>query len=364
MNNIDKTIKDLKASPLFYLFLSSRELFHSNFWFWLYTLKPIETAKLFSEKVLSNTFHFKREHNQQNGKPKSQKIKSKIDLYIYDEKEILIGKKSKKEITPLIVIENKVKDFPKHEQLKRIRDSFEAGHDNIEFILTTLFWKEEIKENIASGWNVRTYRNIAEAIEPSKFTDKIYYLSLIADYKEFTLNLALLAESIELEEKYDFYYPESKYLFDKLNDINLWEGYQKLRASHLIIEFEKKFKQTVHLNYGINNQKATMDFRPFLNLKSGYSVGIQIEGNQYRKFVEGQKAADFADNLLNRGVFLDSNKKFEKGVSYLKYGNSFKYQYDKITAVESFADLFKRIDNDINFIIKNKKYIEDQIPSS
>jgi hypothetical protein len=64
----------------------------------LYTLKPIETAKLFSEKVLSNTFHFKREHNQQNGKPKSQKIKSKIDLYIYDEKEILIGKKSKKEM--------------------------------------------------------------------------------------------------------------------------------------------------------------------------------------------------------------------------------------------------------------------------
>jgi hypothetical protein len=154
-------------------------------------------------------------------------------------------------------------------------------------------------------------------------------------------------------------------LVTKLNDINLWEGYQKLRASHLIIEFEKQYKQTnVHLNYGINNQKATMDFRPFLNLKSGYNVGIQIEGNQYRKFVEGQKASDFADNLLKYGVFLDSNKKFMKDVRYLNYGNSFKYQYDKITTVVSFADLFKRIDNDINYIIDNKNNIEDQIPSS
>jgi hypothetical protein len=202
MNNIDTTIEDLKSSPLFYLFLSSRELLHSNFWFWLSTLNPNETAMLFSEKVLPNTFYFKREHNQQNGKPKSQKIKSKIDLYLWYEKEILNGEKFNKEIRPLIVIENKVKDFPKYEQLKRIRDSFENGHDNIEFILATLFWKEEIKENIACGWNVKTYRNIAEAIEPNKFTDNIYYLSLIADYKKFTLNLALLAESIDIKEEY------------------------------------------------------------------------------------------------------------------------------------------------------------------
>jgi hypothetical protein len=286
-------------------------------------------------------------------------------LYVCDEKEILKRKKLKKEIIPLIVIENKVKDFPKYEQLNRIRHSFGGGHDNIEFILATLFWKEEIKENIAGGWIVKTYRNISESIEPENFTDNIYYQSLIADYKVFTLNLALLAESIEIKEEYDFYNPASKYLFDKLNDINLWEGYQKLRASHLIIEFEKQFKQSnVHLNYGINNQKATMDFRPLLNLKSGYGVGIQIEGDQYRKFVEGQKAAEFADNLLKNGIFLDSKKKFKKGVSYLNYGNYFKYQYEKITTVDSFAALFKRIENDINFIEKNKQNIEVQIPSS
>lgn len=365
MNNIDTTINNLKASPLFYLFLSSRELFHSNFWIWLSTLNRNETVKLFSEKNMPNTFDFKREHNQQNGKPKTEKIKSKIDLYIFEEKEIVKRNKLKKELTPLIVIENKVKDFPKLEQLNRIKYSFGDVHNNIEFVLATLFWKEKIKENIANGWIVKTYRNIAEAIEPNKFTDNIYYQSLIADYKTFTLNLALLAEGLEIKEEYDFYYPNSKYLFDKLNEINLWEGYQKMRASHLIIEFEKQIKpRNVFINYGINNQKATMDFRPRLNLKLGYGVGIQIEGDQYRRFVEGQKAAEFAENLLKIGVFLDPNKKFEKGVNYLNYGNSFKYQYDKVTKVETFANLFKRIKNDIDSIEINKHIIEDQIPSS
>ena len=107
-----------------------------------------------------------------------------------------------------------------------------------------------------------------------------------------------------------------------------------------------------------------MDFRPLLNLKLGYGVGIQIEGDQYRRFVEGQKAAEFAENLLKIGVFLDPNKKFEKGVNYLNYGNSFKYQYDKVTKVETFANLFERIKNDIDSIEINKHIIEDQIPSS
>lgn len=91
MNNIDTTIEKIKASPLFYLSLSSRELFHSNFWVWLSTLNKIETAKLFSDKTITNDITFKRGHNQINGE-----FKASVDLYVADK----------------IAIENKVKDFP------------------------------------------------------------------------------------------------------------------------------------------------------------------------------------------------------------------------------------------------------------
>ena len=77
MNNIQNTIEKLKSSPLFYLFLSSRELFHTNFWFWLSTINETETIKLFSSITINNNLKFKREHNQSSGE-----FRSKVDLYI------------------------------------------------------------------------------------------------------------------------------------------------------------------------------------------------------------------------------------------------------------------------------------------
>ncbi len=104
MNSLETIINDLKSSPLLYLFVSSRELFHSNFWFWLSTLNQIETTKLFSLKENNQCFGFKREHNQS-----FNDFKSSVDLLISVDN------------LPRIVIENKVKDFPTYEQLQRIK---------------------------------------------------------------------------------------------------------------------------------------------------------------------------------------------------------------------------------------------------
>lgn len=335
MNNLDTTIEKLKASPLFYLFLSSRELFHSNFWFWLSTLNKIETAKLFSNKEISKDNIFKREYNQIN-----REFKASVDLYIE-------GK---------IAIENKVKDFPTSSQLERIKQSF--GENDIEFVLTTLFWTDDLS---FEGWTVKTYRAISNSIEPTKFTNNTYYQSLIFDYKYFTFNLSELSEQLEIRQEYDFAISINKALYGKLNEIKLWEGYQKLRASHLLIHFGKSNTYNVTTAYGINNQKATIDF--IVDLKCGYKLGIQIEDIQYRKFIIGKKAGKFAENLIENNLFFNNKFSGRGNKPYLNYGNSFKYQYEKIQK-SNFNDLFEKINNDIQSIIDEIDNIEGQIPSS
>ncbi|MGC9375486.1 MAG: hypothetical protein ACP5DQ_10665 [Bacteroidales bacterium] len=336
MNSIDKIIEKIKQSFLFYLFLSSKELFHTNFWFWLSILNPQETIKLFSDKNINGNLTFKREHNQSNGKQRS-----KVDLLISSNN------------VPCVVIENKIKDFPKVEQLLRIKNSF----DKIipDFILATLFWTEDF---VLNGWNVRTYKDISNKIEPNKFTEIRYYKDLIYDYKQFTKSLASLSELLEINDKYDFAISFKKDLYNKLNEIKLWEGYQKLRASHLLYHFNSTNIHHLKTNYSIHHQKATIDFE--MNLKNEYKLGIEIEDNQYRKYVKGHHAKQFAENLIKNNIFLFAIKE-RKNKPYLNYGEHFKYQYDKIEKIP-FSNLFDRINNefsDIKIIIDK---IEKQIP--
>jgi len=284
MKKIEETIQQLKSSPLFYLFVSSRELFHSNFWYWLSTLNPKETAKLFStDNNLPKDIKFIREHNQRNDKDKS-----KIDLYITDSQDTNI------------VIENKVKDFPKVEQLDRIKKTF--TNLNSQFVLVTLFHCNDITFD---GWKMITYKEISEKINPENFTIDKYHQSLIQDYIYLTRNLSKLTELLDLSPNYDFAISHNKDLYKKLNEIKLWEGYQKLRASHLITKYQESNEVEMYVGYGINNQKATIDF--VLGLEDNYRIGIQLEDNQFRKFVAGKKHIEFAESLRKNNIFFNSN---------------------------------------------------------
>ena len=339
MRNLDSTIDKLKESPLFYLFLSSRELFHSNFWFWLSTLNKQAAFNLFSTRQVPDNIVFKREHNQSNGD-----IKSKVDLLLSSGEQ------------PLVAIENKVKDFPTWGQLQRIQSSF--GNSNIEFVITTLFWSEDIR---FEGWKVKTYKDISEAIYPLAFTDNPYFISLIEDYKALTLHLSELALLLEVNKSYDFAISWNRELYLKLNDIKLWEGYQKLRASHLLNHFEPT-NDNVSVAYSINNQKATIDF--FFELEKGYTIGIQIEDVQFRKFVSGKNADQFADRLVEKGIFFNNNFNGKGNKPYLNYGKVFKYQYEKIKSSKSYDFIFGQINTELEGILNSWKDILSNLPSS
>lgn len=371
METIASIIERLEKSPMFYLFSSSKELFHSNFWYWLYTINPDEMLRLFSD-VKIGSFMVERElHKEEsatNKGSKDKKAKAILDLAFKEE-----GKTLK------IVIENKVKDFPHKVQLERIQ----AACDDIDgskyqYILTTLFRFEGMEKKF-DKWRVLTYKEIADKIKPENFTsDSSYHQALIGDYKNFLTELANLAEALRVTEHYDFaishHSKDEVNLFHALNKIKLWEVYSKMRSSHLIAEFQKKFSENREFcssSYHINNQKATLHFIKHLG-DTNYSIGVQIEGIQFRRFVSVKDAStgkihQFAENLKGKGLFLNSefiNKKDKS--SFGNYGNSFRYQYAKKNSLIEkpipFEELFKLIEKEFQEIENNKSEILNCIP--
>jgi hypothetical protein len=372
MNTITDIIKELEESPMFYLFSSSKELFHSNFWYWLYTINPHEMLRLFSDAKVGD-FTVERELQTKGKKAlpkteggKNKKAKAILDLAFIEASQTL-----------KIIVENKVKDFPQKDQLERIQAACDdVNGEKYQYVLTTLFTFEGMNFD---KWKTLTYKEIADKIEPEKFTpNNTYHQALIGDYKEFLKNLANLAEALHVTHDYDFaishHSKKEENLFHALNKIKLWEVYSKMRSSHLIAEFQKKFSENREFcssSYHINNQKATLHFIKHLS-DTNYSIGVQIEGIQFRRFVSVKDAStgkihQFAENLKREGLFLNSefeNKKDKS--SFGNYGNNFRYQYAKINSpIEkpiSFQKLFELIEKEFQEIEDNKPEILICIP--
>lgn len=373
--NIKNQIFQLKKSPLFYLFLSSKELFHTNFWAWLFEIDKTEAIKLFSDSTHTNIETPLREHKKNYNptsekkikgqqKDKEKEISSVIDLFI-----------KTKELE--IAVENKVKDFPTIDQLERIVDSF-GPSTKASFLLVSLFNTGNIK--LPSPWNVMNYQQLSNKINPNNLVkgitdvDKIqYYESLIFDYKQFISKLHELAYDSQLgvTNKYDFANDYNKDaegesgLFSLLDDIKFWEVYQKMRASHLKYEFEKfnKLSFIGPVVYGIHHQRATINF-PYVLLneknEKRLEMGIQLENDEFRKYIHCKNAGKLIDKLMDNNVFFDKKFISPKKKKYLNYGEKWKYQYEKIDkdAKETdFQILFTKINKELEDIFRNKNNI-------
>lgn len=332
ITKIKAAIDLLKQDPLFYLFLSSKELFHSNFWFWLSEKNKSEASKLFSSTLISIP-KYKRE--------KKSKEKN-LDNIIVD---LLISDNEK----PAIIIENKIKDFPKIEQLKLIEQYYKDP--NIEFVLVSLFSANHLNLGV---WNIISYADVAHKINANNFTSDSFEVTLIDRYKSFILKLSELANLLPRTRDYDFAIKFNQDLFTVLNEIKFWEVYQKMRASELVYDFKKNYPG-VEVYYGINHQKATIGF--CLEF-SGYKIGIQLEDNQFRRYIHGAKAQEIGLEIQNRSLFFKSN--WNKKADFLKYGDDWRYQYDLISHPLSYHDLFLKINHEL-MLLKNSHILISDI---
>ncbi len=137
-------------------------------------------------------------------------------------------------------------------------------------------------------------------------------------------------------------------VFDDLDSIRLWELYQRLRAGQVIAKFIVplfEHKLNVCTAVTINSKKATMDFA--LQVGS-HRIGVQVENDTLRRFINGNMAETFATRLAENGHIFDKEWRSPRGGRpFLFYGRGtrteFVYQYRKIKEGTSVDKLLRDV---------------------
>ena len=374
-SEISKWNEKLKELPIFNMSLSSKELFHSNFIGWVLETYPNQMAKFFIQNTNEKITDVKREEKN-------------IDL------SFKIG-------DTLFIIENKVKSIAYKEQLNKY-----SGHEEVQkstkvqCILLSLksstFFKEtdeyiakiddikkefknqkEIKKEIS--WKYISYKSLIEYFEKLEISEN-YHNSLINDYCKF---LNIIDENIV--QKIDF---------DKTNLINLYvkgtkeynnlEILDKLRmhdffqkgifedlANQLRIRLDD-INNEVTITHGMTRATGLLDVK--VNYADDIIIGIQIQGNQYRKTIEGSEKSKVVELALKLDEKIEDKEaeyfkgmlptkpnkkldKYDKHLSFNKYDmskNLFLYKYIILKNLSN-NDLISKILEDIQILVEMKK---------
>lgn len=270
---MDDIVKKLKSNPLYWASLGSRELFHSNFLGWLFEQYPSSLKAIF-DVDFSNFKIIREAHN--------------IDLIVKTDNN-------------LIAIENKFKDVPKVDQLKKYDDVIDKHFKDFskhKVLLSLVPATQEI-----SGWDELLYSDLITRLEVwlDTYCFKIYpnHKSYIADYISMVRNINCIVEKFTKRDDYWFGLKNSNE-FDSLKSIRFEDTITKHLAgkfcndilSHLNnIDPGVKF----HSEFGMNNKSPSVDF--IISTAEDYkrrnqndiTFFIQIEGNTYRRAIEYKK---------------------------------------------------------------------------
>lgn len=360
-----KIIEKLKKSLLFNLSLSSKELFHSNFLFWIAQNYPIEFGRLFTKYLrekpddtcISNVF----------------REKENIDLsFTYSNQQE-------------ILIENKVKSIPYLNQLEKYSEKHNSHKNYVLLSLSEPVFFEQKKE-IEIGcaiWHYLSYDELKDML--TYLIDRIsdnYHKMIILDYQNFIKGLIEINNFCQLDEKgkFDFHSIKKNKILALLIDIRLHDFYLKKKYELLAYNIYRRLKKLdkklvgfseqlnwesdvseIFIGYGMTRSLGLVDLK--YKILKNIALGIQIQGEHYRMVVEDNNSliAHKIKESLDNGLWFNFTKSFpnhriypkrEKGFN--KYGNVFFYKSVKL-GVE------KTINEIINIIIKDVKQIETNL---
>ena len=226
--DLENTLKNLNASPMYNLSLSSKELFHSNFLAWL---GSNEETRPFFVAVINNLAGIELDCS---GEWVVARENKNFDLCI------------KKDNEYILVIENKVKSIPVKSQLDEYVDKI-VNKDVTKFLLLTLVEEfphkddihEDNEDNEEKGgcWKIKTYNNLADIMDKNKGLVKDSYLSyLLEDYIDFIKNLCELQKNmIDNFENQPIFKDVDVFRKYRLHDL-----YIKLRSAKFLILLKQK----------------------------------------------------------------------------------------------------------------------------
>lgn len=279
-------ISDMARSPLFQLSLSSKELFHSNFIYWIGKQYKKEFSNFWKEVLKSDDIEIKS----------IEREKQNIDLTINLEN----GRK--------IIVENKVKSVPTKSQL----EMYGAKHENCDFVLLSVADNTDIAKE-TKGWKFISYKELKE-----KFLYKIktcgmrYEEELIRDYCRVIDFMTGVFE--HLNKEYDKPYLEfigrtKNKILEDLKEVRFSDAYLKHFTQLMVRNIQKKIKETfknketfiankiqavdgmkvgdIVLEYGFTRSQplVTMGFLLSKNENSNRFLSVQIQGVQMRMVV-------------------------------------------------------------------------------
>ena len=283
-----ENISKLKNSPVFSMSLGSKELFHSNFWAYLMDQEEgKEFIRFFFNDIdINSELKIKREDK-------------KRDLVVYSD-----GKE--------YVIENKIKSYPRREQLEKY-----SRETNVERGVITGISYPPFEP--PAEWRFVSYHEIANFLRKMSFKNE-YLQSVVNDYCDVldSINLLMKMSLDETKERLSYWSDDIK----KLYDVRLMDVFRKNKADdfvqtceelQILIEHEIKDLRewSFYISRSFHNGKSTISFELQKGSGNNYKgqIGVQIEDNQFRLFLG-----------LTRGSVEDI---FKKGIEQKWFDDSF-----------------------------------------
>lgn len=328
----EQSCRLLRESPLFNLSLASKELFHSNFLYWLTTNE--HTKPLFVEVVKKLT-----------GAGNVLDLNDYPGFYVQREDKHFDFCIKEKGGAMLLLLENKVKSVPRLSQLK---DYYTQKSKH--YLLLSLLTDFPDKEVISKDWGIVSYMDFCEAIQSSVPDDlPSYYCALIQDYCNFISGLHELSKewciADATTEKYTYETKIEQTL--RLHDICTKSRYsqmlvylkEKLEKEFACVKWgykvkkifseEKANKDTAYINWGYTNMQGLLEAKIKVNNK--YLLLVQVQGGQYRRAIEWEKG-DENDGKTHWERMRSDQSILDLGFFRLDAENTITYPWSKETA--------------------------------
>ena len=304
--NVSNEIENLKKSPLFNLSLTNKELFHSNFIAWFGSLYPELFIELMSTLLGDDKW-------AKGLDPKNIDIRREFknfDISVFDDS---------KSAKPRLIVENKVKSVPTHEQLLEYQEKV-ANDKNVALLLLTM--NEQLhtatsKENKTS-WKLANYTDLSKCFEDlSKKIADPYHRLLVQDYCGYVSRLEMLINIFTSGES--FLYNSSEYAIQKELGVHDVCGKRKIQYtySQLVNSIElknHKALENVHIAWAYTDAPLIeLRFKTKSNVDE--YILIQVQGRQYRHAVEfyDQNQQGYRIERVGNSYYPSPN-----GLSYIK----------------------------------------------
>ena len=394
--------KKLASSPMLYLSSGSKELFHSNFLYWLGTnyrdmFQELMTKLLGIASQWPDGWTLRREYLH-------------LDLCVTykreKEKKNRKGKKGTEECV-FIIMENKVKSLPDIVQLKRYEQLFSGRRDGCIYAVLSLvngYYGSEII-NKKSTWQLHYYDELAKLIEEIFDGNDVKpeHITYIRDYCLYVHDLSTLANGWKVNDNEPFLQKAISLKELRLNDI-----YEKVRYAQVAAMLAQELENMLAPNangepkvvLGMSNadvilRRGRMDADEILGLygcpnadtysqvfiSSGMShaVGfmetkvkvaddcclvLQVQGNRYCHGIERENIVKIVKNSMQLSIWHQEFINFKKGgllghkseadSKQCHYSDGFLYMSQKIDANVNVRNIVESMKNDVEIILNSQ----------